>query len=269
MNTISCMSANFVAREVNYQMRDWGQGDAATNAFFQPLETFPTRFGELMREIRAMGFEAVDIWTAHLHPQWATEQHIHHARAILDAHGLTPISLAGGFGKTPAELEAACRLASALGVNILGGSTALLKEDRATAIALCKKYGVRLGIENHPEKTPQELMEKIGDSGAGTVGAALDTGSFASRGYDAASAIQELAGHLVYVHFRDVVEVGNDDSTALGDGCISFPECIRVLKQLNYTGAISIEHNPPDHNPTQDCMTSLARLKQWLQESDS
>ena len=41
MNTISFMSANYVARQVNYQMTEgWMQGDAAPNAYFRPLDTF-------------------------------------------------------------------------------------------------------------------------------------------------------------------------------------------------------------------------------------
>jgi hypothetical protein len=40
MTTVSFMGANFVARQVGYNMTDgWGQGDAATNEYFRPLAT--------------------------------------------------------------------------------------------------------------------------------------------------------------------------------------------------------------------------------------
>ena len=67
MITISFMSANFLAREAGYHLTGgWMAGDRATNAHFAPLESFATRFGELLRSVRAMGFQALDLWTAHL-----------------------------------------------------------------------------------------------------------------------------------------------------------------------------------------------------------
>ena len=53
-----------------------------------------------------------------------------------------------------------------------------------------KEYGLKLGIENHPEKNPGELLAKIGDGGEGTIGAAVDTGWFGTHSYDAAKALE-------------------------------------------------------------------------------
>ena len=47
MRKISFMSANFVAREIGYNMDSgWMQGDTATNEHFSPLATFEERFFE-------------------------------------------------------------------------------------------------------------------------------------------------------------------------------------------------------------------------------
>src|SRR5512138_670387 len=130
MNQISCMSANYVARQVNYQMTGgWGQGDAAANQYFKPVKTFPQRFEALLQEIQGLGFAAMDLWLAHLTPSWATPGHIAAARELLDAYGLSVVSLAGSFGRTPEEFEAACELASAMGTTVLGGGTPLLDSD--------------------------------------------------------------------------------------------------------------------------------------------
>ena len=41
MNTISFMTANYVAREIGYNMtKGWMEGDDATNAFFAPIDTY-------------------------------------------------------------------------------------------------------------------------------------------------------------------------------------------------------------------------------------
>src|SRR5690348_8617345 len=128
---ISFMGANYVARFVGYHMtKGWGEGDAANNAYYRPLETFAERFEELLVGIRAMGFSALDIWMAQLNWSWATAEHLQVAAQLLAKHGMRVASLAGYMGSTRAELEAACRLANAVGTTILGGSTNLLYSDR-------------------------------------------------------------------------------------------------------------------------------------------
>lgn len=104
--TISFMGANYVARQVGYRMTGgWGQGDRAASAHFAPLETFRARFAEIAADVRALGFEAMDVWTSHLAA----------AREVLDEHGLSVPSLGGWFGSTAEEFEATCRIAEALG----------------------------------------------------------------------------------------------------------------------------------------------------------
>ncbi|HQY93053.1 MAG TPA: sugar phosphate isomerase/epimerase, partial [Caldilinea sp.] len=87
MNTLSFMSANYVARQLDYNMTEgWMQGDAATQEYFMPRETYAARFEDMIAEIAGLGFEAVDIWLAHLHYNWATEEHIRIARTTLARH---------------------------------------------------------------------------------------------------------------------------------------------------------------------------------------
>ena len=113
--TLSYMGANFVARELGYGAADeWGPFDVATNAAFEPLETYEARLDEILEIVASAGFEAMDMWLAHLNWRWATPEHIAIARSLLDRHGIRVVSLAGNFGDTPSDLEAACRLANAL-----------------------------------------------------------------------------------------------------------------------------------------------------------
>ncbi len=261
-NILSFMSANFVARQVGYALTGgWMQGDQAANDYFQPLETFSERFGGLLDEISAIGFNAVDVWSAHLNWNWATSTHIAAARSLLAEHQLQVVSLAGNFGATRAEFEAACRLAVALGASSLGGDTALMATDRAFIVATLKKHGLQLGIENHPEKTAHALLDKIGPGDDGVLGAALDTGCFATLGFDASQAVSDLAGRLVHVHRRDVIAPGSTESCRFGHGCVPLEACLRNLHQIGYTGPISIEHNPEHYDPTEDCRASLAWLR--------
>ena len=52
------MSANYVAKELGYGAADeWGPFDVATNAAFEPIETFPARFDALLTSITEIGFD--------------------------------------------------------------------------------------------------------------------------------------------------------------------------------------------------------------------
>ncbi len=265
MGPVSFMSANFVARQLGYRMDGgWGQGDRTTNAFFAPIETFPERFGGMLDAVRAMGFRAIDLWLAHLHWSWATEAHLVAARDLLDRHGLRVVSLAGGFGATPEEFAAAARIAEAMGAGILGGSTPLLATDRAAVIETLDAFDLRLAVENHLEKTPDEMLAKLGDAAGGRVGTAVDTGWYATQSYDAADAITVLGDRVLHVHLKDVRAAGAHHTVALGDGIVPVERCLAALRQIGYAGRISIEHGPDDRDPTAECVESLTRLHGWL-----
>jgi hypothetical protein len=58
MTVVSFMTANFVARELAWRMNDWGEGDRATPAAFQPEATYRDRLASLLDEARGLGLAA-------------------------------------------------------------------------------------------------------------------------------------------------------------------------------------------------------------------
>ncbi|MEI6337407.1 MAG: sugar phosphate isomerase/epimerase [Verrucomicrobiota bacterium] len=288
MNKISFMSANFVARELNYQMtKGWGQGQFASDQFFSPVETYAERFDAMLGEVSALGFSAIDLWAAHLNPAWATSKHIETARTLLAKHRLSVSSFAY-YVQDPANLDKLAEIATALGCRLIGGgcAPALLKEKRADLVRALERNDLIIGYENHPEKSPSEVIEKIGDSAGGRIGVALDTGWFGSQGYDAAKAILELSDRLLHLHLKDIREPfkgggpGKDireggvvtlkdmghETCALGDGVVPVERCISSLKAIGYKGGISIEHEPEEYNPVREVKLSYERLEKWIRE---
>ena len=219
------MTANYVAREVGYAMHGWGHGDRATNEAFAPLETYAERLDTLLADVASLGFDAVDVWGAHLGPDWATDEHVAIAQETLRRHGLTVTTYATWLGS--GNVERSCELAAALGAPIIGGGFS--GEPQALAPAL-EKHGVRLGIENHPERTPQEVLDKIA-AGGEMFGATVDTGWWGTQGYDAARAIEELGEHVLHVHLKDVLAAGEPHETCRwGDGIVPIEACVRALQ---------------------------------------
>jgi L-ribulose-5-phosphate 3-epimerase len=265
MNTISFITANFVARELGYHMTEgWGQGDTATQEHFKPLETFGARFDAMLKEVKALGFDTIDLWAAHLHPDWATPAHIETAKAALNDNGMRVSSFAAWCGNLEV-LEGFCKLANALGVKIIAGGAPVLRTDRDAAIALLKRHDVKFAIENHPEKTVGELLEQIGDGADGFIGAAPDTGWWALEGANPAEILRALNGHILTVHLKDIVRTGVHLTCALGAGIADIPDCVQALKDIGYTGTIGIEHEPEDHDPRAEVAESKRTLEGWLQ----
>ena len=253
--TVSFMSANYVAREVGYAMHGWGHGDETTNAAFRPLETYEQKLGELLDDVRELGFTAVDIWGAHLHPDWATDEHVAIARRLLDAHGLEVASYEIFAG--PDHTVRACEIAVALGPGLICGSVPLDQPE------LLRGHGLRVGLENHPEKTPAELLERAGN--LPEAGACVDTGWFATQGYDPARAIEELGDRVFHVHLKDVLREGEPHETCRwGKGIVDAEACVEALRRIGYRGAISIEHEPEHEDPSEDIRAMREQLEGWL-----
>jgi L-ribulose-5-phosphate 3-epimerase len=264
MNTISFISANFVARELGYHMTEgWMQGDGATQDFFKPPETFHERFGAMLAEVKGMGFQSIDLWGAHLHPNWATTEHLNAAKDALQTHGLRVSSLAAWVG-TLEGLEGFCRVANAVGAPMLAGGAPLLSTHRAEFVAVLKHHNVKMAIENHPEKSVSEVLGVIGDGADGFIGAAPDTGWWGTQGVNAAQALRELRDHTLIVHLKDVLEVGEHNTCRFGDGIVDIRACAQAIKEIGYDGVIGIEHEPEDHDPTEDILESKRLLEGWL-----
>lgn len=262
---VSFMTANFVAREVGWSMPDWAAGDRAVQDAFRPLDTYRERFGALCDEAVALGFTAIDLWDAHLNPAWATDEHIEIARQALDERSLRVASLAGWFGNDVERVERACQIAVAVGASVLGGGVKLLADDRAALVELLERYDLRFGLENHPERTPAEVLERIGDDAGGRIGATVDTGWWGTQGYDASVAIRELAPRLLHVHLKDVLHEGMPHQTCgYGQGVVPLEACVEALRDVGYRGAISVEHEPDDGDPRPDIRRARVMLEGWL-----
>ncbi len=265
MIEISFMSANWVARQLGYSMTEgWKQGEQATNAYFEPLVTYRERFAELLREVRALGFRKMDLWTAHLNWKWATDVHIAVVRDLLAEYEVTLSSYAGAFGETLEEFEAACRVAKAVGVDLLAGGCELLANNKNRVCSILKRHAVKFAYENHPEKSSDELLDKIAGTDEELIGVCVDTGWFGTQGYDAAKALREVRDRLFFVHLKDVAEPGAHRTRGYGEGCVPIERCVETLREMRYLGGISVEHGPEDHDPREEIQSSRRMLEALL-----
>jgi L-ribulose-5-phosphate 3-epimerase len=264
MRTISFMSANYVARALNYNgLEDWGAHDRATVQW-----TNADTFAAMLKDVADAGFDHIDIWQAHCHYQHHNrDDFLEQAKGILSQYDFTIASYAYGIGReSREELEKAFKFVKQLGAPIVAGG--VFGADPAEVVPviseICQQYNILYAFENHPEKTVDEIFTRMGRGQYKNVGVALDTGWCGSSGIDALEAAKQLREHLTVVHLKDVTAAGRHDTCALGDGIVPVEKVVRYLVDSNWQGDISIEHEPYDRDPMPEVKTSLQRLKQWL-----
>ena len=272
--SLSFITANFVARQTDWRMTQWSQGDSATNAWFAPLETYPARLEAMLLEIKALGFSSIDLWAAHLHYRWATLQHVEIAKALLAKHSLIVRSYPAWVPGDATDLHAACRLCAALDIPMIAGHIELVAKDRAAAVAILREHGVAYAIENHQEKSIAEIRVRLGEGDEDVIGVALDTGWCATRNWDALAGVRELYPRIFAVHLKDVkapraektghefIDMGHE-TCRLGDGVVPVRDVLRELRERGFRGPVSIEHEPEEFNPTQEIREGRDRAEQW------
>ena len=256
---IGFTTANLVARETGWAMHGWGHGDRLTNEAFAPLETYAERWDELCAHVAALEFRWVDVWGAHLSPEWATDEHVAIATETLARHDLRVATYATWIG--PSNVERACELTRALGTDLIGAG---FSGEAATLAPVLREHGVVLAIENHPERSPQEVLAKI-EAGDGTMAATVDTGWWATQGHDPVRALAELGPHVAHVHLKDVLRVGEPhDTCRWGEGIVDVEACVTELRRQGYDGVWTIEHEPEDHDPSDEIASMRRELERWL-----
>ncbi len=266
MMRVSFITANYVARELKYALEpfNWGTADRATVEAFHGANS-SEKFNELCKMVRDAGFINIDLWVAHLNPQVATKSQIGEAAAILKQHGLTVTAYTGGLGRPDMAREDAVKVyeaARTIGAPVLG--VGLNPTNARLAYDLGKEYGIKYAIENHPEKNPQEVLARIGDYGE-VIGITQDTGFWGMFGYDAIKATHELKDHLFHMHLKQMRKVGDQwHSCAYDEGVVDVKGVVNALKEIGYSGAVSVEHEPAHEDPTPAVVHSAELLRGWL-----
>jgi sugar phosphate isomerase/epimerase len=250
-------SANYVARAANYALHpfNWGEAERLTVE-----RTTRETFDEMCRDVAAAGFGSIEVWKGHAWPTGLDEARAAALRESLARHGLTAVSYAGGVNGPDAE--AMLRATRMLGMDLVAGT---LSAERAPEVArLAREHGARIGIENHPEHHPDEVLAKIGEN-ADVIGACIDTGWWLTQGYDPAAAIRALGQHLFHVHLKDIHAAGKHETCALGDGLLDVAAVLAALREVGYDGYLSVEHEPEDYDPTAEVVRSRELVERLLQ----
>jgi len=245
---IAFNSANLVARVTGYryELKNWmvqhGKTVEATDA---------AAWRAICREISATGFKAVEVWEAHASPDKLDRTKAQEWRKILDDAGLKAVAYAGRLSRKTAEI---CQV---LGIPHIDGGLGALNPEQATA--LCKETAIRCNIENHPEKSADELLKKIG-GGNEWLGVCIDMGWLGTQGVSGPDVIKACGQFVRHTHVKDVKKSGAHETCLLGEGIANVAGCLEALKAIKYQGTYSWEDEPEDRNPFE----SAKRNREWI-----
>lgn len=247
---IAFVTANLVARVSGYrfELARWGEQHEKTIA-----GTDAAAWRSICEEIAAHGFRAVEIWEAHAAPEVMDRDRAATWKSILNDHGLKAIGYGGGLSRKTLEI---CQW---LDIPQINGGIGENTPEQATA--LCKEMGIRFNIENHPQKTAQELLALVG-GGNEWLGVCIDTGWLGTQGVSGPSVIRACGGLVRHVHVKDVKAAGAHETCLLGDGVAQVADCIAALKGLRYSGWYSWEDEPEDRNP----LDSAVQNRCWIEK---
>jgi sugar phosphate isomerase/epimerase len=247
---IAFNTANLVARVSGYrfELAKWGEQHRRT-----VQATDDASWSAICEEIAAAGYKAVEVWQAHAAPETMTKQRAEAWRKTLDRCGLDPIGYAGGLTKETAQI---CQW---LGIPQINGGIGGL--SLADAAGLCEATGVHFNHENHPEKSPAEILAKVG-GGNEWLGVCLDTGWLGTQGVSAPEAVRACFPVLRHLHIKDVVATGGHHTCLLGTGVVDLVGAMRELKRAGYAGWYAWEDEPEDRNP----MLSAVENRVWIEK---
>lgn len=211
-----------------------------------------------------MGYRGIDLWTGHCSPDWATPQHFDGLLKASAKHGVELVSIAGGLGDDLEQIEKTCRMARDIQCPILGLRCDALPHRMAEVEDILARNGVKLAFENHPrEPTPEVVLDKIGHGRCPHIGSAFDTGWWGTHDYPVLDALEKLKAHLLLVHLKSVKAPGAHVAARWDEGCVDLESVTRRLKEIGYDGWISLEYEPLDRDPTEDCREFLKVATQW------
>jgi len=135
----------------------------------------------------------------------------------------------------------------------------------------CKERGLML-LSETGEETPISMLRTIQDVGTGNIFVNLDTANLILSGKGNPVDAMDVFGHLVRgIHAKDGVFPTDPryfgKEVPIGEGKVDFPALLMRLRQVNYTGAITIEREIEGSQQTKDILKSKLFLQELLNKT--
>jgi sugar phosphate isomerase/epimerase len=143
-----------------------------------------------------------------------------------------------------------------------------LKSQWDMVDSLAGAYHIKIAIHDHPRPNPYWHPDSVlaAIKGHPNIGSCADVGHWARNGLNPVTCLKELQGHIIGVHFKDIVKFNDTEAadTVVGMGVINFPAILQELKRQGFSGMISIEHESNLSHNLPDVIATVRYVNQQV-----
>jgi len=165
------------------------------------------------------------------------------------------------------EWEQLFQFAKAMGIPIITGEPKPEHLDFVEMLA--DKYEINVAIHNHPRASSNywnpDMVMKALEGRSKRLGVCADVGHWKREGIDPVKGLEQVAERLISLHFKDVKapEEGEEEQHDViwGTGVCNVPGMLKVLRDINFSGLMSIEYEYNWENSVPDIMKCLEIIK--------
>lgn len=187
-------------------------------------------------------------------------------KEILKKYNIQPVAI--GVIGIPKEEDGARKIfefAKELGIKVINTEST---ESIDTIEKMVKEFDIKVGYHNHPQRAdnpnykvwdPNYILELTKDRDA-RIGSCADMGHWTNSGLAAADCIRLLKGRVVSSHIKDIAN-GSRSVTRPGLGRAKLDEALKALREVNFDGPISIEHEINWENNVEDVISYVDFVK--------
>ena len=166
-------------------------------------------------------------------------------KALLKKNGITMTAFGVVNGKDKAEWEKIFEFAKEMG--ILNIDTEPKSEQLEYIIPLSEKYKINVALHNHPKPSKYWSPDTVLTYAAKSkfIGSCSDIGHWVRSGLDPVECLKKLEGHVMGMHFKDVVKDtpdGKYHDVVWGKGDSKVNDVIAEMKRQKFKGPISVEY---------------------------
>lgn len=200
-----------------------------------------------------------DVRQRYWHPSWIEPDRYY--RQVRMDHTRRSLTLAR-------ELGAACITTEPGGPVEAGGSWSaalrLFVEGLKPVAEHAEQEGVLLLIEPEPGlliETADQFLELMQHIDSPAVGLNFDIGHFYCVGDEPAPTVHRLAAYIRHFHLEDIAATRVHHHLIPGEGAIDLAATLRAIREIGYSGWITIELYPYVDDPDRAARTALERVR--------
>lgn len=257
----SCSNGNSEKEESASDNTEWKMG-AALYSFnrFPFAETLAKADSGNIKYVEGFSFHKMGGEFGDKSMGQLSEEEITKVNQMLSAHDLTMPSVYFGNGKNLEEWKASFELAKKLKLQYIVAEPDPAHWDMLDSLA--GEYKIKLAIHDHAQgesKYWHPDSVKTALLGRPNFGVCADVGHWVRSGLDPVKCLEELSGHILGVHLKDVDESGNKkaNNKVVGQGVIDFKGISDELKNQKFNGYIYIEREANWDNNLPDVVEAI------------